>query len=315
MLIRPQRPWLLSEREATSEAVFLSRRKFLAASSLAFAGLACDRKSDDAVLRATLPRASAPYPFARNPRFTLDRPLTDELIAAQYNNFYEFGDVKDGVWKSARAFSTSPWTLEVTGLVAKPRRYSLEDLYRTFAFEERVYRHRCVEAWAMAVPWTGFPLRALLEAAEPQFNARFVRFISFSDPRQMSGVRQQQWYPWPYYEALQIDEAMNELTMLVAGVYGHALPKQHGAPVRLVVPWKYGYKSAKSIVRIELVEQRPHTFWNDVVPSEYSFQSNVDPRLPHPRWSQASERMIGTFDVRATLPYNGYGKWVEHLYR
>lgn len=241
-----------------------------------------------------------------------ERALTNEQVAARYNNFYEFTGGKD-VWRHVGAFRTDPWTVEVSGLVSRPRVYGLEELLR-MPHEERVYRHRCVEAWAMIVPWSGFPLARLLLAAEPKHAARYVRFTSFSDPAQQPGVAARPWEGWPYYEGLRLDEAMHDLTLLVTGIYGHALPKQHGAPVRVVVPWKYGYKSPKSVVKIELVAERPHTFWNDLAPVQYPFESNVDPTTPHPRWSQLTERLIGTADVRRTLPYNGYGALVRNMY-
>ena len=237
---------------------------------------------------------------------------TREDVAARYNNFYEFTPRKD-VWKHVGAFRTDPWTVEVAGLVAKPRTYGLDDL-RKFGNEERVYRFRCVETWAMVIPWSGFPLAKLLLASEPRHDARFVRFVTFADPAQMPNVHDKPWAGWPYSEGLRIDEAMHDLTLVATGVYGHALPKQHGAPVRIVVPWKYGYKSPKSIVRIELVASQPHTFWSDLAPNEYPFLSNVDPSHPHPRWSQATERLLGTFAIRRTLRYNGYENLVRHLY-
>ena len=318
MIIRRTPPWHLPGSSATSESLFLTRRRFLEASAIAALATACGvpavKPEVAEQVRRTLPPPRAPFPFPRNSRFTLDRELTDEVVAATYNNFYEFTAEKD-VWRHVAAFRNEPWTIEVTGLVTKPFTIDVDQLHRTFPFEERLYRHRCVEAWAMAVPWSGVPLARVLERAEPKHEARFVRFVSFSDAQQQPGVKEQPWYPWPYYEGLRLDEAMNELTLLATGVYGHALPKQHGAPLRLVVPWKYGYKSAKSIVRIELTDKQPHTFWTDLQPLEYPFESNVNPRQPHPRWSQASERLIGTLDVRKTEPYNGYGELVAHLYR
>lgn len=322
MLIRRRRGWEIEERHATPEGVFLSRRKFLRAASLTLGGVALAACTPTAVTRGkaegldvrdTIPSVELPFPAPRNPAFSLDRPLTDEVVAATYNNFYEFTTVKDGVWKETSRFVVDPWSVEVTGLVASPRTFGLEELLR-FPLEERLYRHRCVEAWSMAVPWTGFPLHRLLSEVEPAAEARYVRFISFDRPDQAPGIDSQPWYPWPYFEALRLDEAMNDLTFVVTGIYGHALPKQHGAPVRIVVPWKYGYKSPKSIVRIELVAEKPATFWNHLEPAEYGFESNVDPGVPHPRWSQASERLIGTLDTRATLLYNGYGEWVASLY-
>jgi sulfoxide reductase catalytic subunit YedY len=180
--------------------------------------------------------------------------------------------------------------------------------------EERLYRHRCVEAWAMAVPWTGFPLKALIDFAEPRSSAKYVRFVSASKPDEMPGIGEQNWYPWPYFEGLRIEEAANELTMCTVGIYGHPLPSQHGAPLRINVPWKYGYKSPKSIVKIEFTEKEPPTFWDTLQPEEYSFESNVNPNKPHPRWSQAKERLIDTGETVATQMYNGYGEFVAHLY-
>ena len=238
--------------------------------------------------------------------------MTNERLAASHNNFYELSSAKD-VWRHTAAMRTDGWTLDVAGLVAKPRRYGLEDLL-ALDHEERVYRLRCVETWALVVPWSGFPLRRLLLAAEPKATARYVRFVSFADPAQLPAVAARPWAGWPYTEGLRLDEAMHELTFVATGIYGHALPKQHGAPVRIVVPWKYGYKSPKSVVRIELVAEKPKTFWEEAAPAEYPFESNVDPSRPHPRWSQATERLLGTWDVRRTLPYNGYASLVASLY-
>ena len=301
--------WRIPEREATPESIYLSRRTFLAGALALAACTGLPRHE----ISATIPARAEPYPVPRSNRYTLDRPLTDELTAAAYNNFYEITPGKD-VWRGAGSMAVDPWSVEVTGLVAKPRRFSLDELLRILPLEERLYRHRCVEAWSMAVPWSGFPLARLLALVEPAHAARYVRFISLADATRQHAIAQQAWYPWPYHEALRIDEAMHELTFVATGIYGHSLPKQHGAPIRLVVPWKYGYKSAKSIVRIELVAERPRTFWETVAPVEYPFESNVDPSRPHPRWSQATEKLLGTFDVRRTLPYNGYASFVNQLY-
>jgi sulfoxide reductase catalytic subunit YedY len=258
--------------------------------------------------------ASGLYPAERNTAFTLDRAVTDETVAGQHNNFYEFTEVKSRVWRLARDFQPRPWEVEVTGLVERPGVFDVDELERTMPLEERLCRFRCVEAWAMAVPWTGFPLRHLIERVEPTSRATHIRFVTVHRPQEMPGIDSAPWYPWPYYEGLTMTEAMNELTLLATGIYGHRLPPQHGAPIRLVVPWKYGYKSIKSIVRIEFVAGQPPTFWNDLIPQEYGFTSNVDPTVPHPRWSQETERLIGTGDRVATLPFNGYGEWVAHLY-
>jgi sulfoxide reductase catalytic subunit YedY len=252
--------------------------------------------------------------FTRNPRYALDRPLSDEKTAATYNNYYEFTTDKERVAELAQKLTLRPWTIELAGLVGKPKVWDLGELVKRFPLEERLYRHRCVEAWSMAVPWIGFPLAELIKLGAPLSTAKYVRFVSLKRPSEMPGMAEQRWYPWPYFEGLTLAEAMNELALVVTGVYGHDLPAQHGAPVRLAVPWKYGYKSPKAIVRIELTATQPATFWNSVAPDEYGFLSNVDPRVPHPRWSQASERVIGSGERRPTLPYNGYGEYVASLY-
>jgi sulfoxide reductase catalytic subunit YedY len=315
-------PSNLPEREITSEAALLSRRKWL--KWLGLGGLAVGggygawrwwQGSDRQVLEAG--QIAGPgeelYPAKTNRRFArVDRPLTVEAEAARYCNFYEFSSTKR-VWAWVDPFRPLPWTLEVSGLVARPRTFDIEALVHAFPLEERVYRHRCVEAWAMAVPWTGFPLAKLLRKVEPLPSARYVRLVSFYKPNEADRQNDRS-QPWPYTEGLTLAEAGNELAFIATGMYGHPLLKQHGAPVRLVVPWKYGFKSAKSIVRIELTAERPATFWNTLVPHEYDFQANVNPEVPHPRWSQRSEKMLGTGEVRPTRLYNGYGEWVAKLY-
>lgn len=257
------------------------------------------------------------FPAERSENWGADslggRPLTPEETAATYNNFYEFTTAKEKVWELARDYSVEPWTLRVHGLVHRPKIFGLDDIFR-LPLEERVYRFRCVERWAMQVPWTGFPLRRLLDEVEPLGKARWVRFVSVEDRDGLPGQRKHTWYPWPYYEALRLDEALHDLALFAVGIYGHALPMQHGAPWRLVTPWKYGFKSPKSLVEIELVEERPGTFWNDLQPDEYGFFSNVEPERDHPRWSQRLERDIGTGETRETLPYNGYGDEVASMY-
>ncbi len=325
MLVRKRRGWEIPEREATPEAVYLDRRTFLGATGAAAIGctLGCAAASESRAapgtrgmeaVEAAIRANPGKYPAPRNPRFVLDRPLTDRAVAARYNNFYEFGTDKEAPAKHAGALTLRPWSVEVSGLVEKPLTLDVDEAVRSFPLEERLYRLRCVEAWSMAVPWTGFPLRLLLERVRPLAAARFVRFVSFHRPQEAIGQRRMPWYPWPYFEGLSLAEAMNELTLLVTGIYGKPLPPQHGAPVRIVVPWKYGYKSAKSVAKIVLVDEQPPTFWNTVAPGEYDFRSNVDPAVPHPRWSQAQERSIGTNEIRPTLPYNGYGEFVAHLY-
>jgi sulfoxide reductase catalytic subunit YedY len=317
--------WNLPERAATPPQV-LSRRRWL----LRGLGLGAGALAGGAGLWWALTPGGTPeevlasvqetplgqdlYPAREHHAFrSADRPRTDEVAAARYCNFYEFSSGKS-VWRYVQPFQPHPWTVEVGGLVARPRAYDIDDLVRAFPLEQRVYRHRCVEAWAMVVPWTGFPLAALLAKAEPLPGAKYVRFVSFYNPTVASNQRRS-GLPWPYNEGLTLAEATNELAFLATGMYGHPLLKQHGAPVRLVVPWKYGYKSAKSIVRIELTDRRPATFWNTVQGDEYDFEANVNPAIPHPRWSQASERMLGTGERRPTLLYNGYGEYVAGLYR
>jgi sulfoxide reductase catalytic subunit YedY len=314
------RPWKIHEREVTPESLFRERRRFLKMSGyigLGFAGTifpACGPAKDAPIIGAQEnPPAPETYPAQRNARFTLDRPLTDEAYAASYNNFYEFSTFKGGIYKKSARLRTSPWQIEIAGLVEKPRVFDVAELIRAMPVEERLYRFRCVEAWAMAVPWTGFPLQQLIKMVQPLSSAKYVRFVTFMKPDQAPN-QSPSYGPWPYTEGLAIAEAMNELTLLATGIYGHPLPKQHGAPLRLVVPWKYGYKSIKSIVRIELMAEQPRTFWNSNRPHEYDFLANVDPAVPHPRWSQATEKMIDSGERRATLPFNGYGEWVAKLY-
>jgi sulfoxide reductase catalytic subunit YedY len=230
-----------------------------------------------------------------------------------YNNYYEFTTDKSGVAGMATDFQTSPWQVEVYGLVNQTKTFAIEDLLKKFPAEERIYRLRCVEGWSMVIPWQGFPLSGLLKEVEPLSSAKYVRFESIIDPGQMPGQKSG-FYPWPYQEGLRLDEAMNDLTLLATGLYGKPLPNQDGAPLRLVVPWKYGFKSLKAIVKIELVAEQPETFWNTIAPNEYGFYSNVNPDVPHPRWSQSTERRIGESGRRKTLMFNGYADQVAHLY-
>ncbi|HET7745771.1 MAG TPA: protein-methionine-sulfoxide reductase catalytic subunit MsrP [Vicinamibacteria bacterium] len=315
MLVRIRRPFeIVRPGEATSESAVLGRRRVLQGLAGGGLGVAAGVLAGCGVRGHAASSPAPSYPplgAARSPRFTVEGPLTDEAAAARVNNFYEFTQDKD-VHRYVDKFQPKPWTVEVTGLVQKPRTWGLEELLK-LPLEERVYRFRCVEAWYMNVPWTGFPLRLLLEKAEPLSTARYVRFVSVLRKDEMPG-QNVPWYTWPYYEGLRLDEAMNDLTLATVGIYGHELPKQHGAPFRVIVPWKYGYKGPKSVVKVELVADQPRTFWNDQQPTEYSFESNVDPGVPHPRWSQASERSIDGAPPRKTLLYNGYAPLVAHLY-
>ncbi len=326
MLIHSRRGWEMPERLATPEDVYLNRRKFLQALGMTGLGafstaIGCDnaKSQTDADLGPIrgLPEPSATaelYPAKRNERYTLDRPLTKEHVAATYNNFYEFSPRKEHVTRLVSNFKTRPWQVEVTGLVKKPQTFDIDDLVRRMPLEERLYRHRCVEAWSMSVPWTGFPIQAFIDLVEPLSSAKFMRMVTFNNVDQAPGMRDDT-YPWPYYEGLSMAEATNELALFVTGIYGHELSKQHGAPIRLVVPWKYGYKSIKSIVQIEFTEEQPGTFWSSLIPWEYNFEANVNPAVPHPRWSQAAERVIGTGERRPTLLYNGYAEFVAGLYK
>ncbi len=321
MLIQSKQGWEIPEREVTPEEIYLNRRRFLKLAGLAGASLLADptglfgmmQSKKNGVWR-TIPAPAPPYPAPRNAKFTGGRAMTPEEVAASYNNFYEFTLQKSGVWRVAEKFKTSPWQIEITGLVEKPMKLDFDDLLKKVDLEERIYRHRCVEAWSMVVPWTGFPFRRLLQIAQPTSRAQYVRMVSFLRPSQAPGQKNRS-YPWPYFEGLTLAEAANELTFLVTGIYGHALPNQHGAPLRLVTPWKYGFKSIKSIVRFEFTDRRPPTFWNTISPREYDFWANVNPRVPHPRWSQATERDIGTGERIPTQLYNGYGDFVAQLYK
>jgi len=317
------RSWDSPQRDVTPEATRLNRRavlKWAGLGTLAFgSGVGLwwwRRRGTDAQVLGTGQadgKFANFFPAKRNPRFAgVDRPISAEAPVARYCNFYEFSADKY-VWRSVDAFQPLPWKLEVGGLVARPRTFDLDDMHCEFPLEERIYRHRCVEAWAMVIPWTGFPLATLLKKAEPLPGARFVRFESFYRPDEAPRQRFDR-LPWPYNEGLTLAEATNELAFVATGMYGHPLLKQHGAPVRLVVPWKYGFKSAKSVVRIELTADRPTTFWNTLAPTEYGFEANVEPHVPHPRWSQKEERMLGTGEIRLSLLYNGYGEWVAGMY-
>jgi sulfoxide reductase catalytic subunit YedY len=253
------------------------------------------------------------YPARRNERYLLDQPVTDERYSGDYNNYYEFSTSKS-VTAATKGMKTRPWVVKVDGLVEKPFEIGVDDLIRKMPLEERLYRHRCVEAWSMAVPWTGFPLKAFLDLAKPLGSAKYVKMQTFQDKAMAPGQRQP-FYPWPYTEGLTMAEAANELAFLVTGIYGKPLPVQFGAPLRLATPWKYGFKSVKAITHVSFTEERPKTFWEGLQASEYGFWANVNPDVPHPRWSQASERVLGVDERRPTLIYNGYGEYVADLYK
>ena len=313
----------LPSHRITPPEIFFDRRRFLSALGLGLLAtptLFCAPsvgRAQGAMLEPPLRRPDV-FPVTRNQDYTLPaaierRTLMGRAYAASHNNFYEFLPGRGGpAWEFAGDFEVEPWQVQITGECENPMILDLDDLF-AFDHEERVYHFRCVERWAMNVPWSGFPLSRLLEKAEPRSSARFVRFISAFREDQMPGVKESPWYPWPYHEALRMDEAMNELAMVVTGVYGEPLLKQHGAPVRIIVPWKYGYKSPKSIVTIELVRDEPKTFW-EIQPHEYGFLSNVNPNVPHPRWSQARSFWLDTEETFTTPIFNGYETYVASLY-
>jgi len=308
MLIGKKRGWEIAERDATPEAVFLNRREILAAAGFGAATLALPRMA-----RAEDDPSAGLYPAPRNERFVAGRPITPEEVNAHYNNFYEFSMSKD-LAREAEALKIRPWTIQFGGLVEAEKAVGIDDLLKAMKLEERVYRHRCVEAWSMTVPWTGFPLADLVAFAKPLSGAKYIRMETFMDPEMASG-QNQPFYPWPYVEGLSMAEATNELAFMVTGAYGKPLLKQMGSPIRLHTPWKYGFKSIKSIVKISFVEEQPLNFWQQLQSSEYGFWANVNPEVSHPRWSQASETVIGTNERIPTQLFNGYGEFVAGLYK
>ena len=323
MLVKSRRGWELRESAATPESVYLDRRRLLkmAASGpilIAGGGLlaACEDGSAQAPQLAAVDMTPYPsaklYPVPRNDRYVLDRDLTAEDVATTYNNYYEFGSSKN-IWQKAQALPIRPWTVSIAGMVEKPMEIGVDELLAKMPLEERLYRHRCVEAWSMAVPWSGFALKALVDFARPLGSAKYLKMVTFLDPDTATGQKAA-WYPWPYVEGLSLAEATNDLAFIATGLYGKPIPKQNGSPLRLAVPWKYGFKSIKGIVTFEFTDQRPKSFWEEIQGSEYGFWANVNPEVPHPRWSQASERVIGTDERVPTQLYNGYGEFVASLY-
>lgn len=330
----------LPKVQPTPEDIYLNRRSFIEKAGLGTIGLAAGagmlgslassdnlqaavdlNDIDPAILRPGVERAEIMkhFPAKLNPKYKLQPgvELTELPYPMVYNNYYEFTMDKQRVWTLAKDFKVDPWTVEISGECHKPKTFGLEDLFK-FEQEERTYRHRCVEAWAMDVPWSGFPLSKLLNAVDPKASAKFVRFETGVDKKSMVGITSDpasRHYPWPYWEGLRMDEAMNEMTLVGTGLYGKPLTRQNGAPVRIIVPWKYGYKSPKSIVKIQLMEKSPSSLWEKLQPAEYPFESNVEPQVPHARWSQASEKVLPTMERRPTLLYNGYGEYVAGLYK
>lgn len=312
MHIRRKRGWEISEASVTPEAAYLSRRELMGAGAALLAGGLAGGPAQAQRL-ADLPDPSAAlYPAAQNPRFTLERPLTPEAKSSTVNNYYEFSYGKN-VAPSMSRFQRRPWLVKIDGLVEKPQELGIDDLLKKVGLEERLYRHRCVEAWSMAVPWTGFPMKDLVALAAPTSAAKYVRMETFLDPK-IAPNQKDFRYPWPYVEGLTLAEATNELAFLVTGVYGKPAPAQFGAPLRLVTPWKYGFKSIKGIVRFNFTDTRPVSFWEAIQGTEYGFWANVNPKVPHPRWSQASEEDIATGERRPTVIFNGYGDFVADLY-
>ena len=314
MFIKTRRGWEIPESQATPESVFLGRRRFMTGAAIggALAIAGCDAGADTDPAAALPDPSAGLYPVKRNEIYKLDRAVTPEEWSTQYNNYYEFGSAKR-IADYAQALPIRPWTLTIDGMVDKPQSIAIDDLLARMPLEERLYRHRCVEAWAMAVPWSGFPLKSLVDFAAPQSGAKYLRFESFLDT-EVSPDQKSSWYPWPYIEGLTMEEARNDLAFMVTGMYGKPAPKQNGAPLRLATPWKYGFKSTKGIVKITFTDQRPVSFWQEIQGSEYGFWANVNPEVPHPRWSQATERLLGTEEIRPTMLYNGYGEFVAGLY-
>jgi sulfoxide reductase catalytic subunit YedY len=313
MLIKVKRGWEIPERKATPEHIFHDRRrlaKLIAAGPILAATAPLFGR---AAFAADDPSAGL-YPAMRNLRYRLDRDITEEKFSTTYNNYYEFNTSKDVV-SQAQKLPIRPWTVKIEGMVEKAMTVDIDDLFKKMKFEERLYRHRCVEAWSMAVPWSGFPMKDFVEFCKPTSGAKYVEMKTIADKANMPGIRSNSFWPWPYTEGLTMEEANNELAFMVTGMYGKPVPKQNGAPLRLIVPWKYGFKAVKSIVNVKFTDKRPKTFWEEVGPSEYGFWANVNPKVPHPRWSQADEEVLGAGKRVPTQLYNGYGEFVADLYK
>ena len=311
MLIK--RPDDIKSSEITDKELYLNRRQFIRTASLGAAGLGSGLLVPGLLGPMGEARGATKLEGVGKSAFSTDEPKTPLKDITSYNNFYEFGTGKSDPQRNSKDFKTRPWTVVVEGEVNKPRTFGIEELLK-MPLEERVYRMRCVEAWSMVIPWIGFELSHLIKAVEPTNNAKYIQFVTLYDPEQMPGQRRGV-LDWPYLEGLRMDEAMNPLAILGVGLYGEVMPNQNGAPIRLVVPWKYGFKSIKSIVKVRFVEKQPATAWNVAGPQEYGFYSNVNPTVNHPRWSQASERRIGDFFRRKTLMFNGYEEQVADLYK
>ena len=317
MLIGTKRGWEIPQGQATPEHLVLGRRAAIAGAAALGAIAASPAHAQFSSLfgggtPATPPKPRTPLTSTPNTKYAAGRALSPELQATTYNNYYEFG-LSKSVSGAAQALVTDPWSVEFTGMVSKPKTIGFADIMKQVSLEERTYRHRCVETWAMTVPWVGFPLSKLLAMAEPNASAKYVVFTTLADKKTMPGLGQR-FYPWPYTEGLTMQEAANELAFISVGMYGKTLPPQNGAPLRLTLPWKYGFKSAKSIVKIEFTDKRPVSFWEALQDSEYGFWANVNPAVPHPRWSQASETLLGSDERVPTQIWNGYGEFVADMY-
>jgi len=300
--------------EITPKNLYFNRRRILAMTGAAGIFYGIGKNIAAVIDPPQVVHAGSPLKFTKSNLSTQGEQLTSQESATTYNNFYEFGTGKADPARAAKDFRARPWTVSIEGLIKKPQVLDVDSIIKLHpSLEERVYRMRCVEGWSMVIPWIGIPLHSVIKAVEPASNAKYVSFTTLYDPKRMPG-QNEPVIPWPYVEGLRMDEAMHPLTILAIGMYGEALPNQAGAPIRLVVPWKYGLKSIKSIVKIAFVEKQPSTTWNGSVPREYGFYSNVNPEVNHPRWSQAKERRIGELLRRDTLPFNGYGDQVAHLY-
>ena len=312
MLIKRRKGWEIADRHVTDEGLYLKRREFVAVMGLGGAiGGALLAAPRLALAQDTDPSAKF-YPAKRNDRYGTPEPVTGERQSTTYSNYYEF-DTDKSIWRQAQKLPLRPWTIKVSGKVEKPFEIAIDDLLAKMQLEERVYRHRCVETWSMIVPWSGFPMRSLVELCKPVGDPKFVVMQTLSDTKVMTGQKDP-LYPWPYTEGLAMDEATHDLTFIATGLYGKPIPRQNGAPLRLVAPWKYGFKNVKAIVSLEFTDKRPVSFWEKILPNEYGFWANVNPAVPHPRWSQATEKPLGSSERIPTQIYNGYGEFVAGLY-
>ena len=311
MLIKRTRGWELPERQATPEATYLNRRELVRAMGFGAVSLAAPATAFAQGPSDVDPSAGL-YPAKRNTKYGEPGPITAEKQATTYNNYYEFAGDKN-IWREAQKLKIRPWTIKFSGLLEKPFEIAIDDLLAKMQIEERVYRHRCVEAWSMIVPWSGFPLRSMVELAKPLGSAKYIVMKTVLRPSEMPGQKEV-LYPWPYTEGLAIDEARNDPAFIATGLYGKPIHKQNGAPLRLVAPWKYGFKNVKAIASVEFTEKRPKSYWEALQDSEYGFWANVNPAVPHPRWSQATEKPLGSNERIPTQLYNGYAEFVAGLY-